>query len=137
MPDTLPALLRAQRLQVKAGRVGFDWAEWREAWAKVREEMEELETALDAGEQPIRSAMRLGTLLFSMVNVARLQGHRRRRLPAPGRRKFTRRFKEVEAEMRAAGRKVSDASAEDLDRAWEGGEEPASTETRARSGTER
>src|SRR6266581_1606092 len=73
VPATLPALLRAQRLQVKAGRVGFDWTEWRDAWVKVQEEMRELEETLAAGDTA-RVSDELGDVLFSMVNVARLRG---------------------------------------------------------------
>ncbi len=118
VPNTLPALLRAQRLQVKAGRVGFDWTGWREAWAKVREEMAELEATLAAGDA-VRVRDELGDLLFSMVNVARLQGIDAEDCLRQAADKFTRRFREVEAEMRAAGRRVSEASPEELDRAWE------------------
>ena len=119
VPDTLPALLRAQRLQVKAGRVGFDWTEWREAWGKVREELEEVEATLAAG-QTDQVNEEMGDLLFSLVNVARLRGIDAEGCLRQAAGKFTRRFKEVEAQMRAAGQSVSDASTEDLDRAWEG-----------------
>jgi len=118
VPATLPALLRAQRLQVKAGRVGFDWTEWRQAWMKVREEMEELEAVLDTGETA-RISDEFGDVLFSMVNVARLRGIDAEDCLRQAAAKFTRRFREVEAEMRAAGRRVSEAPAVDLDRAWE------------------
>jgi len=118
VPDTLPALLRAQRLQVKAGRVGFDWTEWRQAWAKLREEIAELEAALDS-EPTERVGEELGDVMFSMVNVARLRGVDAEDCLRRATVKFTRRFREVEAEMRAVGRKVSEASAEDLDQAWE------------------
>ncbi len=118
VPNTLPALLRAQRLQTKAGRVGFDWTEWRGAWAKVREEMAELEATLDAGDAD-RVGDELGDVLFSMVNVARLQGIDAEDCLRRAGTKFTRRFREMEAEMRAAGRRVSETPAEDLDRAWQ------------------
>ena len=118
VPPTLPALLRAQRLSVKAGRVGFDWNGWRDAWGKVREEMAELEATLALGDVA-RVKDELGDMLFSMVNVARLQGIDAEDCLRQAAGKFTRRFREVEAEMRAAGRRVSEASAADLDRAWE------------------
>ncbi|HET8578990.1 MAG TPA: nucleoside triphosphate pyrophosphohydrolase [Methylomirabilota bacterium] len=118
VPASLPALLRAQRLQVKAGRVGFDWASAPEAWQKVREEAGEVEQAMASGDRA-RIGEEMGDLLFSMVNVARLAGIDAEDCLRQAAQKFTRRFKEVEAEMRAAGRTVSDASAEDLDRAWE------------------
>ncbi len=93
VPAALPALLRAQRLQTKAARVGFDWTRWQDAWSKVQ--------------------------LFSMVNVARLRGMDAEECLRRSSEKFTRRFGKVEAEMRAGGRSVTEASTEDLDRAWE------------------
>lgn len=117
VPKSLPSLLRAQRLQVKAGRVGFDWPTWREAWSKVREEMVEADEAMVAGDAD-RVKAELGDLLFSIVNVARLleidaEGSLRQAADT-----FTRRFKEVEAAMRAEGRQVDEASPEELDRQW-------------------
>src|SRR3970282_817994 len=118
VPQSLPSLLRAQRLQVKAGRVGFDWPTWREAWSKVREEVAETDEAMAAGDAS-RIRAEIGDLLFSLVNVARLldidaEDSLRRAADT-----FTRRFKEVEAAMRAGGRQVDEVSAEDLDREWE------------------
>lgn len=118
VPQSLPSLLRAQRLQVKAGRVGFDWPTWREAWNKLGEEVAETEEAMAAGDAA-RIRAEIGDLLFSLVNVARLlqidaEDSLRRAADT-----FTRRFKEVEAAMRAEGRQVDEASAEDLDREWE------------------
>ena len=118
VPGTLPALLRAQRLQVKAGRVGFDWAEWGLAWAKVREEIGELDQCVAAGDDR-RVREELGDLLFSIVNVARLLGIDAEDSLRQAAEKFTRRFKEVEADMRAEGRAVRDASPQDLDERWE------------------
>ena len=80
--------------------------------------MGELEATLDAGDAG-RVGDELGDVLFSMVNVARLRGIDAEDCLRQAAAKFTRRFKEVEAEMRAAGRRVSEAPAEDLDRAWE------------------
>jgi MazG family protein len=117
VPQSLPALLRAQRLQVKAGRAGFDWPTWREAWSKVREEMAETDEAVTAGDAA-RIKSEIGDLLFSLVNVARLleiDAEDSLRMAADT---FTRRFKEVEAAMRAEGRQVDEASAEELDRKW-------------------
>jgi len=118
VPGTLPALLRAQRLQVKAGRVGFDWTRWGDAWAKVREELAELDQSVAAGDGG-RIREELGDLLFSMVNVARLLGMDAEDSLRQAAEKFTRRFKEVESDMRAEGRAVRDASPQDLDERWE------------------
>ncbi len=118
VPRALPALLRAQRLQAKASRVGFDWTDWQPAWAKVREEMAELDESVAAGDAG-RIREELGDLLFSIVNVARLLGMDAEDALRQADEKFTRRFMEVEAEMRAEGRAVADASAQDLDESWE------------------
>ncbi|MGH7385446.1 MAG: MazG nucleotide pyrophosphohydrolase domain-containing protein, partial [Candidatus Rokuibacteriota bacterium] len=118
VPASLPALLRAQRLQTKAARVGFDWTGWPDAWNKVREEMGEVQETLTAGDDG-RVADELGDLLFSIVNVARLRGMDAEGCLRRASEKFTRRFGKVEAEMKAGGRTVTEASTEDLDRAWE------------------
>jgi len=118
VPQSLPSLMRAQRLQVKAGRVGFDWPSWREAWNKVREELTETDEALAAGDTA-RIRAEIGDLLFSVVNVARLLEIDAEDSLRQAADTFTRRFKEVEAAMRAEGRQVGEASAEDLDRKWE------------------
>lgn len=118
VPAALPALLRAQRLQAKASRVGFDWPNWQDAWSKVGEEVGEVQEAL-ATQDDGRVADEIGDLLFSIVNVARLRGMDAEECLRRASEKFTRRFGKVEAEMKAAGRTVTDASAEELDRAWE------------------
>ena len=118
VPPSLPALLRAQRLQVKAGRVGFDWPTWRQAWDKVREEVAEMDEALEIADGE-RIRHELGDVLFSVVNVARLLNVDAEDCLRQAADKFTRRFNEVETDMKARGRTVSDASAEELDQAWE------------------
>jgi MazG family protein len=133
VPATLPALLRAQRLQVKAGRVGFDWPRWEDAWGKLREELAEMDEELQRGASE-RIREELGDVLFSIVNVARLQGIDAEDCLRQAADKFTRRFTEVEADMRAGGRTVSEATAEDLDNAWEA---VKAREAQHPSGTER
>ncbi len=118
VPQSLPALSRAQRLQVKAGRVGFDWPSWTQAWAKVREEVAEADEAISQGDAT-RIRAELGDLLFSLVNVARrldIDAEDSLRQAADT---FTRRFREVEATMTAEGRKLDEMSPEELDLAWE------------------
>ena len=118
VPASLPALLRAQRLQTKAARVGFDWTGWQDAWNKVEEEVGEAQEALTGGDDA-RVADELGDLLFSIVNVARLRGMDAEDCLRRASEKFTRRFGKVETEMKAGGRMVTEATAADLDRAWE------------------
>jgi tetrapyrrole methylase family protein/MazG family protein len=118
VPRRLPALLRAQRVQAKAARVGFDWTRWQDAWDKVREELGEIEEALGAAE-PSQVARELGDLLFAVVNVARLRGLDAEDCLRGATDTFTRRFREVEAEMKAGGRAIGEATAVELDGAWE------------------
>lgn len=118
VPASLPALLRAQRLQTKASRVGFDWPGWQDAWSKVGEEVGEVQEALTGGNDA-RVADELGDLLFSIVNVARLRGMDAEDCLRRASEKFTRRFGKVETEMKAGGRTVTEASAAELDQTWE------------------
>jgi uncharacterized protein YabN with tetrapyrrole methylase and pyrophosphatase domain len=114
----MPALLRAQRLQEKAARTGFDWKDAAGAWAKVQEEVHEVDEALTSGDSA-QLQDELGDLLFAVVNVARLRG-----LDAEGclRRsadKFRRRFMHMERELAAEGKSLSETSPERMDRSWE------------------
>ncbi|HEV3350269.1 MAG TPA: MazG nucleotide pyrophosphohydrolase domain-containing protein, partial [Methylomirabilota bacterium] len=85
---------------------------------KLQEELAEAGEALETGDDG-RVADEIGDVLFSMVNVARLRGMDAEECLRRSSEKFTRRFEKVEAEMRAGGRSVTEASMEDLDRAWE------------------
>lgn len=118
VPRSLPALLRAQRIQVKAARVGFDWQSAEAAWAKVEEEVSEVNAALARGDQnTVREEF--GDLLFSLVNVARLLGIDAEGSLQAAVEKFRRRFQLMEAEVTAGGGSLADASLEELDRVWE------------------
>jgi MazG family protein len=118
VPRTLPALLRAQRLQTKAARVRFDWPDAAAAWSKVEEEMGEAGAALRAGDAA-RFADELGDVLFSLVNVARLSGVDAEDALGRAIEKFRRRFTAMEAELGARGQAVEHAGPEVLERAWE------------------
>ena len=104
VPHTLPALLRAQRLQAKAARLGFDWPTGRARGRRCARRWPSWRSvaAGDAG----RIREELGDLLFSVVNVARLLGMDAEDALRRAAKKFTRRFMEVEAEMRAEGATV-------------------------------
>ena len=104
--------------EVKAGRVGFDWPSWTQAWAKVREEVAEADEAISEGDTA-RIRAELGDLFFSLVNVARLLDIDAEDALRQASDTFTRRFREVEATMTAEGRKLDEVSAEELDHAWE------------------
>ncbi len=115
----LPALLRADKLQRRAARVGFDWPEIDPVQAKVDEELAEVRAELDAGAPPERVAAEIGDLLFAVVNLAR---HARIDAEAALRGandRFARRFHRVEAEFAGRGAALREATLAELDAAWE------------------
>lgn len=117
VPKTLPALLRAQRLQDKAARVGFDWGETAHVLEKVDEELAELKTALRTG--PEASEAELGDLLFSLVNLARFLDLNPEEALRKCSEKFIRRFRHIETEIAARGKSLTESSLEEMDALWE------------------
>lgn len=117
IPRVLPALMRAEKVQKKAARVGFDWNDAAGTFEKIAEETEELRQAADADSQE-RAEEELGDLLFSVVNTARfLQIDPEQALTAAT-DKFVRRFSFMEQTAKAENRKLSDATPEQLDALW-------------------
>jgi len=115
---SLPALVRAQKLQKRAARHGFDWNEIQPVFDKVMEELDETKAALDSGnKQHIEEE--IGDLLFVVVNLARhLKVDAESALRASN-RKFIRRFRHIEERLAAHGRAMADGSPEELDGLWE------------------
>ena len=114
----LPALTRALKLQNKAGQVGFDWNEPRAVLAKIREEADEIEAALDAQDEA-HAATEVGDLLFAVVNLARhLQADPEGILRATN-RKFERRFASIERALAAQGKRPQDATLAEMDALWD------------------
>ncbi|MBV1705420.1 MAG: nucleoside triphosphate pyrophosphohydrolase [Hyphomicrobiales bacterium] len=116
VPAGLPALMRAEALQKRAGKVGFDWKNARLAFAKVREEADEVDVALDAGGPAL--AEEIGDLLFTVVNVARLAGVEPEGALRAANVKFARRFGAVEAGLAARGRAPGEASLDEMEALW-------------------
>jgi MazG family protein len=114
----LPALMRAQKLQKKAARVGFDWPEIGPVFDKIREEIAELEEAI-AGGKTVEIEGEMGDLLFSVVNLARKLGVESEAALGVTNEKFVRRFHAVEASLEAQGKKLGEASLEEMDAAWD------------------
>ncbi|MEC9346159.1 MAG: nucleoside triphosphate pyrophosphohydrolase [Pseudomonadota bacterium] len=114
----LPALLRAEKIQKRAARVGFDWPEIGPVLAKVREEIDELEAELKDGDRD-RQADELGDVLFAVVNLARHLGIDPEAALRGTTAKFERRFHAVEAGLAAEGRRPEDATLEEMDAYWE------------------
>ena len=118
VPRAMPSLVRAQRTQSKAARVGFDWPDARAAWDKVREEIDEAGDAIAAGDAD-RIREELGDVLFSLVNVARLASIDAEDTLHGATEKFRRRFSEMEAELIAQGKSVDSVAQTELEQAWD------------------
>jgi len=118
VPVALPALTRALKLQNKAGSVGFDWNDARAVLAKIREEADEIEAALDAGDRA-DAAKEVGDLLFAMVNLARHLATDPEGVLRATNLKFERRFASIERALAARGKKPQDATLEEMDALWD------------------
>jgi ATP diphosphatase len=118
IPVGLPALTRALKLQEKAGRVGFDWNDPRAVLAKIREEADEIEAELDAGDKA-KTAAEVGDLLFAVVNLARHLDADPESIVRATNAKFERRFASIEAALMARGKKPQDATLEEMDALWD------------------
>ena len=115
IPKGLPALLRAEKMQEKAARVGFDWPDVQGAVLKFKEEVDEL-VAAQKTEDKIEE---MGDVFFSLVNVARLQGIEPEQALQAANDKFQRRFHYIEKKLEATGSKFQDFDLESLDEIWE------------------
>lgn len=117
LPLSLPALERAQRISERASRAGFDWPNLEGVWAKVREEIAELEKAAASSD---REAMQqeLGDLLLSLVNWARFQGISAEETLREANRRFAGRFRQVEEELRRRGKTPEESILEEMDAIW-------------------
>lgn len=116
----LPALIKAAKLQKKAAKVGFDWPDQKGVIAKLREELQELEEAIDA-KQPDEAhiAEELGDLLFSAVNLARFRKLDPEILMSEANRKFEVRFAKMEEALKGQGLTLEDASLDQMESAWQ------------------
>lgn len=118
VPQHFPALLQAHKLQKRAAKVGFDWPDPAGPFAKIREEIAELEAAHQAGDQT-EIAAELGDLLFALVNLSRHLGVEPEGALRDGNAKFSRRFRALEARVTASGRDLKDCSLAELDAHWD------------------
>jgi XTP/dITP diphosphohydrolase len=118
LPERLPALIRAQRMQEKAGNVGFDWAEWELAWEKLNEEINEWREAVGQQDQDLRKN-EFGDLLFSLVNVGRLLQLNAEDALRKANRKFENRFRYIEEHLKAGNKDLASSTLEEMDELWE------------------
>jgi tetrapyrrole methylase family protein/MazG family protein len=118
IPNAMPTLLRAQKIQSRAARVGFDWEELTDVIAKVDEELEEVKTSIST-DDPEAVAMELGDLLFAIVNLCRFMEMQAEETLRQANRKFIARFKWMEAELERRGTNFESQNLESLDAVWE------------------
>ena len=118
VPVSLPALVKAYRIQDKARGAGFDWKQKEEVWTKVKEELQEFETEIAKADQE-KMEQEFGDFLFSIINVARLYGINPENALEKTNRKFIRRFGYVEDKAKETGKNLSDMSLEEMEVYWQ------------------
>lgn len=123
VPSSLPALIKAMRIQEKARGVGFDWEEPKQVWDKVEEEMQEFKSAYNAGESSEinkeEATAEFGDLLFSLINYARFIDINPEEALERTNRKFISRFQYLEKAAAEAGKKLDQMTLAEMDRYWE------------------
>ena len=117
VPNSLPSLIKAYRIQDKARNVGFDWKEKEDVWDKVQEELEELKVELAKGDKE-NSTRELGDFIFSVINAARLYKLNPDNALEKTNQKFIRRFNYVEDHSLKQGKNLKDMSLEEMDKLW-------------------
>ncbi len=118
VPKSLPAMVKASRIQEKARGVGFDWEEAGQVWGKVEEEMNEFKAATEGGNQAEVEG-EFGDLLFSLINFARFKNIDPEAALERTNKKFIQRFQFLEAGAKADGKSLSEMSLEEMDTYWE------------------
>lgn len=118
VPDALPSLIKAYRIQDKARNVGFDWKVKEDVWDKVYEELEELKAELAKGDKE-NSTRELGDFLFSVINAARLYKLNPDNALEMTNQKFIRRFNYVEDHSVKQGNSLKDMTLEEMDKLWD------------------
>ena len=118
VPDALPSLIKAYRIQDKARNVGFDWEDAGDVWAKVREELAELEEEMKKGDREASQA-ELGDFLFSVINAGRLYHLNPDIALEQTNQKFISRFNYIEQHSIKMGKPLKDMSIQEMDKLWE------------------
>ncbi|WP_111740868.1 nucleoside triphosphate pyrophosphohydrolase [Leminorella richardii] len=119
IPDALPALMKAHKIQKRCANVGFDWTTLGPVVDKVHEELEEvMHEARQAVIDESKLEEELGDLLFATVNLSRHLGHKAESALQVANRKFERRFRRVEEIVKASGKSLEQASLQEMDMVW-------------------
>jgi len=123
VPKSLPALVKAMRIQEKARGVGFDWDEPEQVWEKVEEELQEFKLEYDASHDSEinkeKAQSEFGDLLFSLINYARFIDINPEEALERTNKKFIQRFNYLEQESAKEGKNIADMSLEEMDEYWE------------------
>lgn len=117
VPTSLPAMIKAYRVQEKAANVGFDWAEPSQVWQKVKEEISEFEAEVAYANKE-KMEQEMGDVLFSLINAARLYGINPENALEKTNQKFIGRFNYIEGTARNAGKNLNEMSLEEMDTLW-------------------
>ena len=117
VPVSLPAMIKATRIQEKARGVGFDWDNEAQVWEKVQEELQEFKVEAEKNDQK-KTEEEFGDLLFSLINYARFKNINPEDALEKTNRKFIRRFQYLETESAKAGQKLDEMTLEEMDKYW-------------------
>ena len=118
VPRSLPALVKASRIQEKVAGVGFDWENSNQVWEKVQEELEEFKIELDASDK-VSMEKEFGDVLFSLINYARSIGINPENALELTNKKFIRRFQFLEDKAKEMKRSLNDMTLNEMDVFWE------------------
>lgn len=118
VPNSLPSVVKASRIQEKARAVGFDWEEKHQVWDKVVEEMQEFKHEVESGAPQEKVEGEFGDLLFALINYARFAGVNAEDALERTNKKFIRRFQFLETEAKKAGQKLDEMSLAEMDVHW-------------------
>lgn len=119
VPEALPALIKAARVQEKAANAGFDWEERRQVWDKVREEVGEVQEQIDRGCDQAALEEEFGDLMFAVINAARLYKVNPENALERTNRKFIRRFNYIEKRAAETGKSLADMTLAEMDAFWD------------------
>ncbi|MCH5234035.1 MAG: nucleoside triphosphate pyrophosphohydrolase [Muribaculaceae bacterium] len=117
VPNSLPSLIKANRIQEKAANVGFDWEQPYQVWEKVKEETNEVENEIKSGNKD-KLEEEFGDLMFAVINAARLYGVNPENALEKTNRKFIRRFNYLEAKAKELGKNLKEMSLAEMDEIW-------------------
>lgn len=118
IPKSLPAVIKAYRIQDKVRGVGFDWEQREQVWDKVKEEIDELEEAAKEKDEA-QTEKEFGDLFFSLINAARLYGINPETALELTNQKFVKRFNYLESKTITNGKSLKDMSLSEMDKIWE------------------